>query len=52
MTLDRLVWDNLLPDENGEAEVVSMTLVTKDKEGTIRYYGVNEYGCFYKSEEV
>ena len=52
MTLDRLVWDNLLQLDEGEKEVASMTIVLKDyNDGTISYYGVDEYGSFYKVEK-
>ena len=51
MTLDRLVWDELLQLDEVEKEVASMTSVLKDcNDGTISCYGVNEYGCFYKVE--
>lgn len=54
MTLDRLVWDNLLQLDGGEKEVASMTIVLKDyNSGKINSYGVDQYGCFYeiKAEE-
>ena len=52
MTLDRLVWDNLLQLNEGEKEVASMTIVLKDyNDGAISCYGVDEYGCFYKVEK-
>lgn len=52
MTLDRLVWDNLLQLDEGEKEVASMTIVLKDyNDGTISCYGVDSYGCFYKVED-
>ena len=51
MTLDRLVWDNLLQLDEGEKEVASMTIVLKDyNSGEVSCYGVNEYGSFYKVE--
>lgn len=52
MTLDRLVWDNLLQLEEGEREVVSMTIVLKDyNDGTISCYVVDQFGCFCKIGE-
>ena len=51
MTLDRLVWDNLLQLDKGEEEVASMTIVLKDYDtGEVSCYGVDEYGSFYKVE--
>ena len=51
MTLNRLVWDNLLELDNVSSEVVSMTIVLKNEDGTLEAYGVNEYGSFYKVEQ-
>ncbi len=52
MTLDRLIWDNLLQLDEGEKEVASMAIVLKDyKDETISCYGVDKYGCFYKVEK-
>lgn len=50
MTLNELIWRHLtnLDDEN---EVVAMTLVVKDASGGLTYYGVDDYGCMFSSEE-
>ena len=52
MTIESMFWTELIQGSrvDGDAEVLSMTLTAKKKDGSLVCYGVDSYGCFYKIE--